>query len=136
VAELAPLFALAGEALQTEAAVGVLGPATMVDHAPTARLLALLDGVGAPIDVQDEPWAATDGGQGSAAVSVLLSELERAAIDDRVGDTALLALYLLDGWPEAADPKTLVACLRALRRVGLDRDARAIAVATALIDGF
>jgi hypothetical protein len=30
----------------------------------------------------------------------------------------------------------LAACLRALRPVGLDRDAHAIALATALTDGF
>ncbi|MGH6904268.1 MAG: hypothetical protein ACREIR_16170, partial [Geminicoccaceae bacterium] len=61
--------------------------------------------------------------------------LERAAADRRVGETILYALTMLDGRPQAVHPEALVACLRALRRVGLDRDARAIAVATALIDG-
>ena len=45
----------------------------------------------------------------------------------------LYALHLLDGRPEEIHPEALLAALRALSRVGLDRDARAIAVATALI---
>ena len=54
----------------------------------------------------------------------------------QIGETVLYALHMLNGRPEQAHPEALVACLRALSRVGLDRDARAIAVATALIQGL
>jgi hypothetical protein len=64
---------------------------------------------------------------------VLWRGLEQAVAERRVGDTVLLVLHMLDGRPEAVHPEVLVACLRALSRVGLDRDARAIAVATVLI---
>jgi hypothetical protein len=43
-----------------------------------------------------------------------------------------LALHMLDGAPETAHPEVLTQALRALRKAGLDREARAIAVATAL----
>lgn len=139
VQELAPLIALAapeGRAATPgiDAAIEVMLPAAMIDHAPTLRLFALLDGMGVPAvaDAQRSVLASRDGTPANA----LLRDLERAAADGRVGDTVLLAAYLLDGRPEAADPQTLAACLRALRQVGLDRDARALAVATALLDGF
>ena len=70
----------------------------------------------------------------SVPASALWRGLERAAAERRVGETVLFALHMLNGRPEAAHPEVLTACLRALRRVGLDRDARAIAVATALIE--
>jgi hypothetical protein len=136
---LAPLFVLANPEGRAsvpgiDAAIEVLLPAAMVDHGPTVRLFALLDGIGVPIDI--DPLATHRESQASVEANALLWDLERAAADGRVGDTVLVALHLLDGRPEAADPETLTACLRALRQVGLDRDARAIAVATALIDGF
>ena len=39
---------------------------------------------------------------------------------------------MLNGQPEAAHPAVLTGALRGLRAVGLDREARAIAVATGL----
>ena len=69
----------------------------------------------------------------AAPATVLWRGLEQAAAERRVGDTVLFVLQMLNGRPETAHPEALVACLRALSRVGLGRDARAIAVATALI---
>jgi hypothetical protein len=143
-AGLAPLFALAGVGdsaavprLDASAIEGWM-PAATVDGVPAERLLALLDGVGAPIEA--ELWgelapAHTEREQ-SAPASVLWRGLERAAADRRVGDTLLFALHMLDGRPGAVHPEALVACLRALHQVGLDQEARSIAVATALVDGF
>jgi hypothetical protein len=70
-----------------------------------------------------------------APASALWRGLEDAAAGRRVGETVLYALTMLEGRPQAVHPEALVVSLRALRQVGLDRDARAIAVATALIDG-
>ena len=41
-------------------------------------------------------------------------------------------IHMLDGRPDAVHGEALIAALRALRAIGLDREARAIAVATAL----
>ena len=99
------------------------------------RLFALLDGVGSP--VPDAAWwqqlEAPLERPASVPVSALWRGLERAAADRRLGETVVLALHMLNGAPEAAHPE--VADRRrcsALRAVGLDREARAIAVATAL----
>jgi hypothetical protein len=143
VANLAPLFALAGiggsDAVPQLDAVAVDAQisAAVDDGVPAERLFALLEGVGVPIEA--ESWErllpAHAGRQERAPASALWRGLERAAADRRVGETILYALTMLNGQPQAVHPEALVACLRALRRVGLDRDARAIAVATALIDG-
>jgi hypothetical protein len=109
--------------------------ATNADEAAAERLFALLEGVGAPLG--PGAWRALLTGyhqrQQAAPATVLWRGLEQAAAERRVGDTVLFVLQMLNGRPEAAHPEVLVACLRALGRVGLDRDARAIAVATALI---
>jgi hypothetical protein len=143
-AGLAPLFALAGvgdsEAVPRidRAAIEAWQRASTVDQALAERLFASLQGLGAPI----EPGAWRDllaghyHRQQAAPATVLWRGLEQAAAERRVGETVLFALHMLNGQPEAAHPEVLVACLRALSRVGLDRDARAIAVATALISGL
>ena len=48
----------------------------------------------------------------------------------------LLALHMLGREPQAAHPEALGAGLRGLRAVGLDQEARAIAIATALQMGL
>jgi hypothetical protein len=109
--------------------------ATTADQALAERLFALLEGVGAPVEAG--AWRSVLAGHGQrqqpAPAAVLWHGLEQAAAERRVGDTVLFVLQMLNGQPEAVHPEVLVACLRALSRVGLDRDARAIAVATALI---
>jgi hypothetical protein len=140
---LAPLFALAGiggsDAVPRLDAAAIDAWMAPADDGGIAaeRLLAMLDGVGAPIE--GEVWArllpAHAGRRASAPASALWRGLEDAAAARRVGETVLYALTMLDGRPQAVHPEALVASLRALRQVGLDSDARAIAVATALIDG-
>jgi hypothetical protein len=140
VAGLVPLFALAGvggsDAVPRIDATAIQGwqQAMTADAPTTETLFALLEGVGAPV----EPglWRDLLPGdaqrQTPAPAVVLWRGLERAVAERQVGETVLYALHMLNGRPQA-HPEALVACLRALSRVGLDRDARAIAVATALI---
>jgi hypothetical protein len=140
VAGLVPLFALAGVGASDAvpridgAAMEAWRGATNADPAQAERLFALLEGVGAPVDAWRSLLAGHDQRQQTAPAAVLWRGLEQAATQRRVGDTVLFALHMLGGQPEAAHPEVLVACLRGLSRVGLDRDARAIAVATALIN--
>jgi hypothetical protein len=141
VAGLLPLFALAGvggsDAVPRVdgAAIEAWQRATAADQALAERLFASLEGVGAPVETGT--WQDLLAGhyhrQEVAPATVLWRGLEQAAAERRVGDTVLFVLHMLNGQPEAVHPEVLVACLRALSRVGLDRDARAIAVATALI---
>jgi hypothetical protein len=140
-AALMPLFALAGVGGSDAvpridgAALAAWRLATTADQALAERLFALLEGVGAPVEAG--AWRTLLAGHGQrqqpAPAAVLWRGLELAATERRVGDTVLFVLQMLNGQPEAVHPEVLVACLRALSRVGLDRDARAIAVATALI---
>lgn len=59
--------------------------------------------------------------------------LSDAAVAKRVGETVLLSLLALgELGPEASDATTLVQVIRALRAVGLDKEARAVAVEAAL----
>jgi hypothetical protein len=136
-----PLFALAGVG-GSDAVPRIDGAvieawrlATTADQAQAERLFALLEGVGAPVAAG--AWRTLLAGhrqrQQPAPATVLWRGLDQAAAERRVGETVLFVLQMLNGQPEAVHPEVLVACLRALSRVGLDRDARAIAVATALI---
>jgi hypothetical protein len=141
VAALVPLFALAGVGGSDAvpridgAAIAAWQRATSADQALAERLFASLEGVGASVEAG--AWRDLLAGhyqrQQAAPATVLWRGLEQAAAERRVGDTVLFVLQMLNGQPEAVHPEVLVACLRALTRVGLDRDARAIAVATVLI---
>jgi hypothetical protein len=141
VAGLVPLFALAGVGGSDAvpridgAAIEAWQRAATADQALAERLFASLEGVGAPVAAG--AWRDLLAGhyhrQQAAPATVLWRGLEQAAAERRVGETVLFVLRMLNGQPETVHPEVLVACLRALSRVGLDRDARAIALATALI---
>jgi hypothetical protein len=141
MAALMPLFALAGiggsDAVPQldEAAVAAWRAATPDAGAKAERLFALLDGVGSP--VPDRVWWQELEPPFERAASIpagpLWRGLERAVAGKRLGETVLFALQMLNGQPEAAHPVALTGALRALRAAGLDREARAIAVATALV---
>ncbi len=141
VAGLIPLFALAGvggsDAVPRIDGGGLKAwrSATGADPAVAERLFALLEGAGAPVGAEVWPalLAGHDQRQQAAPAAVLWRRLEHAAAERRIGETVLFVLHMLSGRPETAHPEVLVACLRALSRVGLDREARSIAVATALI---
>jgi hypothetical protein len=140
VTGLVPLFALAGvggsDAVpQLHArAIAAWRLANPEAGSSVEQLFALLEGVGASVDAI--AWRDLRGlplqHQAMVPAGALWRGLEQAATAGRLGDTVMFALHMLNGQPETAHPEVLIACLRALRRVGLDRDARAIAVATAL----
>jgi hypothetical protein len=140
LAALTPLFALAGiggsQAVPAldEAAVAAWRAATPAAADKAARLFALLEGIGSP--VPDQAWwrelEPPLQREVSVPVSPLWRGLERAVAGQRKGEAVLFALHMLNGAPEAAHGAALTAALRALRAVGLDQEAREIAVATAL----
>ena len=141
VAGLVPLFALAGVG-GSDAVPRIDGQRSRrggTPPAPISRWPSACSRCSKAPARRSEPahgqpcWPGRYQRQQAAPATVLWRGLEQAAAERRVGDTVLFALQMLNGRPEAAHPEVLVACLRALSRVGLDRDARAIAVATALI---
>jgi hypothetical protein len=141
---LTPLFALAGFGgsvavpdFDSEAMDAWLA-GTPDAQAKAAHLLALLEGIGVP--VPEAAWHRLIAGSGLAPVPAppapLWRALDRAAAERRLGETVLLALHMLGGEPQTTHPEALTAGLRALRAVGLNQEARAIAMATALQMGL
>ena len=144
VAGLTPLFTLAGvgdgNAVPelNESAIAAWRSAAPGGEPAAERLYALLEGLG--LTVPDSAWVEALQGQleetGNLPSVALWRGLERAVADKRQGETLLFALHLLQGRPETVHPEALIASLRALRAVGLDQEARSIAVATALSMGL
>lgn len=112
------------------------------------RLFGLLSALGR--EVSSDLWLpllampredAGKSGQGTAASAFsappLLLGLDRAAKAGRRGETVLLALLLLgDGGPTVSDSLTLGRIVSALRQVGLEKDAGALALESLLGVGF
>lgn len=94
--------------------------------------LALVDGLGLtpPEAVWTAALAAEAEEHGPAPDLVLWRGMERAAAAGRRGEALLYLLLLLDGQPEEASPLLLNRGLRALRDLGREREARALAAAT------
>jgi hypothetical protein len=140
---LTPLFALAGFGgsvavpdFDSEAMDAWLA-GTPDGQAKAGHLLALLDGIGVP--VPETAWQrliTPNQPPVPAPPAPLWRTLDRAAAERRLGETVLLALHMLGRAPQAAHPEALGAGLRGLRAVGLDQEARAIAMATALQMGL
>lgn len=106
--------------------------------ARAALLVSLCSGLGAQIPNSD--WAAAmgkDAVQRAAPSPVLLRLLSHAATDKRVGETVLLSLVMIgEAGPAQAHPIALSSTLSALGAIGLDRDARALAIEAALAAGL
>jgi hypothetical protein len=141
---LAPLFALAGfggsvavPEFDSEAMAAWLA-VTPDAHTEASHLLALLEGIGAP--VPETAWhqliAWPSQGPTPAPPAAYWRALDSAVAGKRLGETVLLALHMMGGSPDAAHPEALAAGLRGLRAVGLDREARDIAMATAMQMGL
>jgi hypothetical protein len=140
---LTPLFALAGFGgsvavpdFDSEAMDAWL-TGTPDAQAKAAHLLALLEGIGVP--VPETAWQRLiplNQAPVPAPPAPLWRALDRAAAERRLGETVLLALHMLGREPQAAHPEALGAGLRGLRAVGLDQEARAIAMATVLQMGL
>ena len=100
---------------------------------------ALLEALG--YSVPAESWAelydAAAGESESAPPPVLQQGLAKASDAVRTGETVLLALLVLDeGGPAAASATTLTQVITSLRRLGLEQDARAVALEAMLARGF
>ncbi|CAO3412833.1 hypothetical protein [Azospirillum argentinense] len=145
-AEVARLWPLAVIALGPPPGGGALGLAGWLDEslrgadpegrARVAGQLALLQAMG--VTVPEEAWRRTADPEETApmpadarpptADPALWQRLAEASADRRVGETALAALLLLGNAGPAGTPPAVVArVVGALRAVGLDSDARAIA---------
>ncbi|AWJ84342.1 hypothetical protein TSH58p_12875 [Azospirillum sp. TSH58] len=148
VARLWPLavIALGGGALGPPPGGGALGLAGWLDESlrgadPEARArvagqMALLQAMG--VAIPEEAWRRTTDPEETApapadarpptADPALWQRLAEASADRRVGETALAALLLLgDAGPVGTPPAVVARVVGALRAVGLDGDARAIA---------
>lgn len=63
--------------------------------------------------------------------------LDRASGNARIGETVLLSLVALgEGGPAAAEEEMMARVVRALRRLGLDKEARALALEALIARGF
>ncbi|TWA90807.1 hypothetical protein FBY14_104311 [Azospirillum brasilense] len=145
-AEVARLWPLAVIALGPPPGGGALGLAGWLDESlrgadlevrgRVVGQLALLQAMG--VAVPEEAWRKTAASDDEApmpadarpptADPALWQRLAEASADRRVGETALAALLLLGNAGPAGTPPAVVArVVAALRAVGLDSDARAIA---------
>jgi hypothetical protein len=104
---------------------------------PAARLFAIFEGLGEPIGGS---WSligqgGSAGGAGAPDPALWLN-LGDAATNRRIGETVLRALYALgpDG-PGGANPIILSRIIASLRQIGLDSEARAIAIEAAIAAG-
>ena len=146
-----PQAAAAASALAVYARIAGVGPALSWDAAavakwrqaqaagtpgsdPAARLFAIFEGLGEPIGGS---WSLI--GQDSATQvpdSALWFNLGDAAAKHRIGETVLLSLYALgDAGPGGANPIMLSRSILALRQVGLDSEARSLAIEAAIAAG-
>jgi len=104
-----------------------------------ATLAATLDALGE--EVPDEIWADLIAGTSHTALMAPYPShwflLNSASSRGRMGETVLLSLVSLgDGGPARADPIVLHHVLRALRTIGLDREARTMALEAVVAAGL
>ncbi|MCW5731976.1 MAG: hypothetical protein KIT20_14540, partial [Alphaproteobacteria bacterium] len=108
--------------------------------AQAALLLTLLDALGyeVPTDLWQRLYARAPAPAGEAPASpLLLRGLASAADAGRLGETVLFALLVLgEEGPAKLDGTGLAAVIGGLRKVGLERDARALALEAALARGL
>lgn len=103
-----------------------------------ALLFGLLDALGQKVRIDD--WLELMTGPPQEATIMPQPALwhgQRLAAEDlRLGETVLLALVSLgDGFPETVDPTAVYRVVAALRLVGFDDEARAVALEAALAHG-
>ncbi|MGE4220303.1 MAG: hypothetical protein AB7G39_12730 [Alphaproteobacteria bacterium] len=125
-----------------EAAIRARAEAAKAPAGTAAQRIAvgytLLDGVGEVVPA--ERWRALlgqSGATGGASNVAIRRALTAATLDRRRGEAVLLALLALGpGGPAKASVETMQDVLTALRVVGLDADARALALEAALAAGL
>lgn len=97
-----------------------------------ALMLALGDGAGAGILAETAATRAA-----AAPAPALQAALEAAALEGRVGETVTLALVgLADGGLPGAPADAIVGAVRALSLVGLEDEARRLAIEAAIVHGL
>lgn len=102
-------------------------------------LMAVLEGLGMP--VQQTFWGGlydgADAADGRMPPLSVWRGLNAAAEANRLGETVLLSLVILgDAGPGKANPAVLADVLKALSMVGLEQDARALALEALIDSGF
>jgi hypothetical protein len=103
---------------------------------PAARLFAIFEGLGEPIGGSWSLIGQSAGTGAGAPDPALWFNLGDAADKRRIGETVLLALYALgDVGPGGANPIMLSRAIASLRGIGLDSEARAIAIEAAIAAG-
>jgi hypothetical protein len=146
-----PQTAAAVSALAVYARIAGVGPALSWDPASlekwrqsagssngAQRLFAIFEGLGEPMgggwSLIGQPAPGTPGAK--APDPGLLFALSDAAAAHRIGETLLLALYALgpEG-PGGCNPLALSRVITGLRQIGLDSEARAIAMEAAIAAG-
>jgi hypothetical protein len=102
-------------------------------------LVGLLAALGreVPPPVWEKVYAASPAGAAAAPSQAYLQALGAAATAGRLGETVLLSLLNLGpGGPAAAHPLVLGEAVAALRRVGLEAEARQVALEAVLAREF
>lgn len=109
-----------------------------VRSAKAALLLALLEALGTP--APESAWTWLDGGVAGLGMipgGDVWEGLTEAAAQGRLGETALSALVAMgEGGPARHAPMALAAVVRSLLAVGLEADARRLAVEAMTAQGF
>ncbi|MBI1239978.1 MAG: hypothetical protein GC199_11630 [Alphaproteobacteria bacterium] len=101
--------------------------------------VGIMDALGFPVpgDVRAQVLQGPLGGQGFIPTTAVMTGLPAASSENRVGETALYALAGLGQLgPAASHPQTIATVVRALKLVGLEADARAIALEALLARPF
>ncbi len=139
-AALAPLFALAGIGGREQVPEPDLETLTAWRSSTEAadsralRLYALLEGVGVRVPARAW-WDLLDAAAeapANAPPAPYWRALDHALAARRPAEALLLALHLLGGDPGDVHPEAVVQGLRALRAIGLDQEARRVALASAI----
>jgi hypothetical protein len=104
-----------------------------------ALLMAVLEGLGQP--VPQAFWGGlydgADQADGAVPPLPVWRGLNAAGEAGRLGESVLLSLVVLgDGGPAKVSPAVLGDVLKTLAKVGLDRDARALATEALILSGF
>jgi hypothetical protein len=121
------------DAIRTAERDDVAGDARVAFLSALVRAATVGDAISTDATTRAAALAApTETGVGASAA--LLQLLDRAAANKRVGEVAVLSLAALAAAPpDALAPGTMVAAIRALAEVGLQEDARRLAIEAAVL---
>lgn len=121
----AALAALAGAELEG-AAAGLIAAAG-AQEAAAARAVAILGGLGA-LSPSAQVYGAEKAGGGAKAAEAALGALVEASNRSAIGETMLLAAAIAAPGAATLEARAVLAVIEALRKVGLEEEARWLAV--------